>query len=251
MKWHSIDDQRRAAPRPGATASARAASAAVIRGASAARRRALLAALLACLAPRVAAQPQRARFSDAEAWSRVFDDPARDAWQKPDEVIAALRLPPDAVVADIGAGTGYFTVRLAKALPRGRVIAADIEPDMVRHIEQRARQLGLGNVTAVLAAPDDPRLPEGLDGVLVVNTYHHIGEREAYFRRLATRLSPAGTVAIIDHRRDSPTGPPVAMRLPPETIVAEMKRAGYVLAAEHGFLPRQHFLVFRRAPAGS
>jgi predicted methyltransferase len=215
------------------------------------RRRLLLGALLACLGAPLAARPHRPRFADAEGWARVFDDPERDAWQKPGEVIAALRLPPEGTVADIGAGTGYFTVRLAQALPRGRVIASDIEPDMVRHVEQRARSLGLVNVAAVLAAADDPRLPDGLDCVLLVNTYHHIGDRVAYFRRLAARLKPEGTVAIIDYRRDSPSGPPAAMRLAPQTIVAEMTRAGYALAAEHTFLPRQHFLVFRRAAGGS
>lgn len=213
-------------------------------------RRAFLGLLLAgafAVAAARAQQAHRRSFAGAEGWARVFDDPARDEWQKPQQVIEALRLAPDAVVADIGAGTGYFTVRLAQALPGGQVIAADLEPDMVRYIEQRARQMNLGNVTAVQAAADDPRLPSGIDCVLVANTYHHIGDREAYFRRLAAVLKPGATVAIIDHRPDSPTGPPVAMRVPAQTVKAEMQRAGYVLVAEHDFLPRQHFLVFRRA----
>lgn len=185
-------------------------------------------------------------FSGAEGWARVFDDPARDDWQKPKQVIEALKLAADAVVADIGAGTGYFTVRLAQAVPQGRVYAVDLEPDMVKHIEQRARQMKLGNVTAVLAAADDARLPAKVDRVLIVDTYHHIGSREAYFRRLAGSLKPDGEVAIVDYTRDSPIGPPAAARLPADEVKAEMQRAGYVLAAEHAFLPYQYFLVFRR-----
>jgi FkbM family methyltransferase len=186
-------------------------------------------------------------FSGAEGWARVFDDPARDGWQKPQQVIEALQLAPDAAVADIGAGTGYFTVRLAQALPKGRVYAVDLEPDMVTHIEQRARQMKLANVTAVRGAADDARLPVKVDRVLIVNTYHHIGSREAYFRRLAGSLKADGEVAIVDYTRESPIGPPVAARLPAGAVKAEMQQAGYVLAAEHAFLPHQYFLVFRRS----
>lgn len=209
-----------------------------------------LAVLAWCVLATAAAQSPHAHgFAGADRWARVFDDPARDGWQKPQQVIAALNVADDAAVADLGAGTGYFTVRLAQALPRGRVYAVDLEPDMVRHVEQRARQMNLGNVTAVLAAGDDARLPARVDRVLVVNTYHHIEAREAYFRRLAEALKPGGEIAIIDYTRESPFGPPVAARLTPATVKAEMQRAGYVLAAEHAFLPHQYFLVFRR-PAG-
>ncbi len=123
-------------------------------------------------------------FDNADEWAKRFEDPARDAWQKPDEVVAALALAPDAKVADVGSGTGYFAVRLARAVPRGHVYGADIEPDMARYLAERARREGLSNLTPVLAAADDAKLPEPVDLVLVVNTYHHIGEREAYFRRL-------------------------------------------------------------------
>ena len=114
--------------------------------------RALFAALalLTCM-PLVAQhgeQHMHRRFDDAEKWSKVFDDPARDAWQKPVEVIAALKLAPDAVVADIGSGTGYFAVRLARAVPRGRVYGADVEPEMVRFLNDRAARESLGNLSS-------------------------------------------------------------------------------------------------------
>jgi SAM-dependent methyltransferase len=186
-------------------------------------------------------------FSDAEKWSHVFDDPERDAWQKPHEVIRALALKPDARVADLGAGTGYFSARLANMLPKGRVYAVDIEPDMVRYLEARAKREGLRNLTAVAGAPDDPRLAEKVDLVLLVDVYHHIEDRARYFRRLSTSLRPGGRIAVIDFKLDSPQGPPPSVRIPPETVKAEMKAAGHTVAAEHPFLPYQYFLIFRPA----
>src|SRR5689334_14374734 len=116
-------------------------------------------------------------FGDAEKWSKVFDDPERDAWQKPHEVIQALALKPDAIVADIGAGTGYFTIRIAHMTPKGRVYGVDTEPAMVQHLAARAKQAGLGNVTAVRAKADNPALPAKTDVVLLVDVYHHIENR--------------------------------------------------------------------------
>ena len=183
-------------------------------------------------------------FGDAERWAHVFDDPKRDAWQKPHEVIQALALKPGAVVADIGAGTGYFSVRLANMLPKGRIYAVDLEPDMVKYLAERAKREKRGNMIALAAAPDDPRLPEKADLLLMVDVYHHVEDRERYFRRLRGSLKPDGRVAIIDFRMDSREGPPRAARVPRERVVAELKSAGYSLAQEHGFLPNQYFLVF-------
>lgn len=184
-------------------------------------------------------------FRDAARWAKEFDDPARDAWQKPDQVIRALAPAPNAVVADIGAGTGYFAVRLARAVPRGRVIGVDIEPDMVRYLERRARREGLANLAARLGAPDDARLPVKADLVLMVDTYHHVAARVEYFRRLRGSLSAGARLAIIDFRPDSPYGPPPGGRVPPGQAKRELARAGYELLAEHDFLPYQYFLVLR------
>jgi len=184
-------------------------------------------------------------FAGAEDWAKIFDDPTRDEWQKPHEVIMALALAPDAKVADIGAGTGYFAARLAHMTPQGRIYAADIEPDMVRYLAERAKREGLANLQAVQAKPDDAALPEKVDCALVVDTYHHIDDRISYFRRLRERLKPNAQVAIIDFTVDSPVGPPKSDRLPPSQVADEMKAAGYTQSAQHGFLPYQYFLVFR------
>jgi len=203
---------------------------------------------LTLVAPPAAAQSRDSQhsFGDAEKWARVFDDPKRDAWQKPQEVIQALTLKPDAVVADIGAGTGYFSIRIARALmPRGRVYALDVEPDMVAYIAERAKRERLGNVIAVAAKPDDPRLPDKVDVMFLVNVYHHIDSREQYFKKLRPALKTGGRLAVIDYRMDAPEGPPRHTRIAPERVKAELKSAGYTLAEEHGFLPRQYYLIFR------
>lgn len=210
---------------------------------------AMLAAGLAGPAPAQSPHTHQHTFSDAERWAHVFDDPARDAWQKPHEVIQALKLEPGAVIADIGAGTGYFAVRFANMVPQGRVYGVDVEPGMVKHLAARAQKMGLKNLKAVAATPGDPRLPEKVDLAILVNVYHHVDDRQEYFRRLKDSLKPGGRLAIIDFRLDAPVGPPRSARLPPDRVKAELARAGYALAEEHGFLPHQYFLVFR--PSGS
>lgn len=184
-------------------------------------------------------------FDDAAEWAKTFDDPARDAWQLPDRVIDALRLARGQVVADLGAGTGYFSTRLAKSAAAPRVLAVDVEPSMVAYLTERARREGLDNLSAVQAGADRANLPEPVDLVLVVDTYHHIPARIAYFSALKASLKPGGRVAIIDFRKDAPQGPPVEFRFSPEQITDELTRAGFTLERTHEFLPQQVFLVYR------
>jgi ubiquinone/menaquinone biosynthesis C-methylase UbiE len=222
-------------------------------GVNAARRTASwLLVLLATSA--TAAEPRgphdataRHSFADVAHWASVFDDPKRDGWQKPDEVVRALALRPGMAVADLGAGTGYFMGRLSRAVaPGGTVFALEPEPNLVVHLRGRAEKEGLDNVVPVLASMDDARLPiAGVDVLLVVDTYHHIDDRPAYFRRVRRMLRGAGRVAIIDwQKRETPAGPPPEHRLAREHVVAEMTAAGYRLVHEPDFLPYQYFLVF-------
>jgi ubiquinone/menaquinone biosynthesis C-methylase UbiE len=196
--------------------------------------------------PAVAQSPatHQHSFSGAEQWSHVLDDPKRDAWQKPHEVIQALALKPDAVIADIGSGTGYFAMRFANMVPKGRVYGVDIEPDMVKYLAERAKREKRENVVALAGAPDDPRLPEKADLILMVDVFHHIENRERYLRKLSGYLKPGGRVAIIDFRLDAPEGPPKAARIAPERVIRELNDAGYVFATQHRFLPNQYFLIF-------
>jgi SAM-dependent methyltransferase len=189
------------------------------------------------------------RFDDPVRWSAVFDDPARDAWQRPDDVLRWLALAPDARVADLGAGTGYFSVRLARAVPSGRVWAEDIEPTLVAHMRARVSRDVLANVFPVLGTTEDPMLPEPVDLVLVVDTYHHISDRPAFFRRLHDRLRPNGRLVIVDFRESSPMGPPREHRLSPETVTRELAEAGYRASGTYDSLPNQYVLAFVHSAA--
>ncbi|MBX7115574.1 MAG: methyltransferase domain-containing protein [Myxococcaceae bacterium] len=182
------------------------------------------------------------RFDDAEKWAKKFEDPERDAWQKPDQVIAALDLWPQAKVADIGAATGYFPVRIAKVVTQGTVYGVDIEPTMTDYLAARAKRENLPQLVAVLGEPENPKIPEPVDVVVVVDTYHHIENRTGYFRQLTRLLKPGGQVAIIDFKPDSPMGP--EKKLDAAVITNEMEAAGYRLAKSHDFLPQQYFMVF-------
>ena len=210
-----------------------------------------LAAILTASCAAAVAQTPHTRehsFSGAEHWAKVFDDPARDAWQKPHEVIAALAPAPDALVADIGSGTGYFAVRLAHFVPKGRVYGVDTEPEMVKYLAERAQREGLPNLVSVAGRSDDAGLPAPVDLVLMVDVYHHISQRQAYFSKLRGSLKSGARLAVIDFRPDAPSGPPKSERIPPAQVKAELARAGYALAKEHEFLPNQFFLVFVAKP---
>ena len=160
-------------------------------------------------------------------------------------MIQALALKPDAIIADIGSGTGYFSVRLAHMVPKGRVYGADIEPDMVRYLAERVKREQLDNVSSIAAAPDDPRLPERVDLILMVDVLHHIADRARYLQKLRGSLKPGGRIAIIDFRLDAPDGPPKSARIAPGRVKTELNAAGYALLEDHAFLPNQYFLVFR------
>lgn len=182
------------------------------------------------------------RFENAAEWSKVFDEPGRDAWQKPDEVVTLVAAAPGQTVADLGAGTGYFLGRLSKAVgPKGKVLGLDVEADMVRFMTERAAKEKLGNVEARQVRTDDPGLaPASVDRILIVDTWHHIGAREAYVPRLAQALKPKGAVIVVDFTMDSRRGPPVQHRIAPEQVVKELTAAGLEASIASETLPDQY-----------
>ena len=184
---------------------------------------------------------------DPKAYMAALEDPARDAWQKPGEVVSALAIPDGAVIADIGAGSGYFTFRFIPHVgERGRVYAIDINADMIAAISQRMASVRPGVLVPVLARPDDPYLrASSIDLVFICDTWHHIADRQAYAAKLKLGLAPGGRVVIVDfHKRDLPVGPPADMKMTRDEVVNDFKAAGFVLAREHTFLPYQYFLEF-------
>ncbi len=181
---------------------------------------------------------------------RMYEPADRDSWQHPERVIQSLSIAPGQRVADLGAGGGYFTFRLARAVgPTGVVYAIDVDPDMTGLLEASVAEGDHANVEVLLVDPAEPELPGGgLDLIFTCNTYHHLKERPAYFRRLKRYLNPEGRVAIIDHHPDGWLQWVVPHSSRSEVIRSEMEAAGYRLESAYDYLPKQSFLVF--APAG-
>jgi ubiquinone/menaquinone biosynthesis C-methylase UbiE len=191
------------------------------------------------------------RFNDIDQAVKMFENAERDVWQKPDEVVKQLQLRAGEVVADIGAGTGYFTRRFAAAVgPQGKAVGLDIESTMVTHINEEAQKRGLTNLSARQVLPNDPQLgPQSVDVVFICDTYHHMQERVAYARLLAQALKSGGRVVIVDfQKRPLPLGPPMEWKLAPEAVTEEFRQAGFQLARSEEFLPYQYFLEFTIAP---
>jgi len=176
----------------------------------------------------------------------------RASWQEPDRVLSALGLRPGATVCDLGAGPGYFTLRLARAVGRrGAVHALDVEPRMVRALRARVRAAGVENVRPALVSGSRASLPPaGCDLILIVNTFHHLPAGASYLRQLASRLSPGGRLVNIDfHRRALPVGPPSEHKVARRDFLARAREAGLSLVREHRFLRYQYFLELSREGA--
>lgn len=179
----------------------------------------------------------------AEEYVRVLEDPQRDARQKPHEVVMALGLKPTEAVADIGAGSGYFTRRFA--MHAGKVYAVDIDAKLLEAAMKDAPK----NVEAVLATPDDPKLPAAsVDTIFFCDVLHHIDGRAAYYPKLAKALKPGGRIVAIEfYKKPLPLGPPESMKISEEELIGEMKAAGFRKTKSFDFLPYQYFMVFERA----
>jgi arsenite methyltransferase len=217
----------------------------------------VLVILLALLAVRSSAPAQDAvkrdhrqmhqLHRDSKAYIDMLEDPKRDAYQKPHEVLTALGIKQGEVIADIGAGSGYFTFRLAHHVGNnGKVYAIDVNPDMILHLNRRIRDLKAMNVSSILAEADDPLLPErSVNRFFFSDSWHHIENHEKYLSLMKKMLKPGGEVAMIDfHKKELPVGPPMQTKIAREDLIKQMESNGFRLAKEHTFLPYQYFLVF-------
>ena len=177
----------------------------------------------------------------------AYEGFSRDGWQQPERVVAALGIEPGDRVADLGSGSGYFTLHLARAVGQGgKVFAVDVDEEMNAYLGRRLEVAGVSNVEVVQGRFEDPLLPDaGIDLVVTVDTYHHIEGRPDYFRNLKRDLAPGGRVAVIDY--DGRKGWFVRLMghyTPREDLLREMGEAGYAVAEEHDFIDRQSFVVF-------
>jgi ubiquinone/menaquinone biosynthesis C-methylase UbiE len=177
----------------------------------------------------------------------LLEAPDRDLWQRPDQVMDAMGIADASVVADIGAGSGWFTIRLARRVgPQGLVYAEDVQPEMINAITRRVQREGLTNVRAVRGQNSDPKLPAGsLDAVLVVDAYHEVEDRVTMLANLARALKPQGRIGVVDFRLDGTgPGPSPEERVSPDVVVKDAAKAGLRLVRQEAFLPYQYFLIF-------
>jgi ubiquinone/menaquinone biosynthesis C-methylase UbiE len=208
-----------------------------------------LLCLLACSTP-VAAQHGRL-FPPQDLG--LLEGPDREAWQRPDRIMDALQIAEGSVVADLGAGGGWFTVRLARRVgPNGRVYAQDIQPQMIEAITRRmAREQLDKRVKTVLGTASNPSLPGGLDAVLIVDAYHEMEDPVALLRNLAGSLKPDGRIGIVDFKKDGGgPGPAMDERVDPERVIRDAQRAGLTLLSRETFLRYQFMLVFGKGESG-
>jgi ubiquinone/menaquinone biosynthesis C-methylase UbiE len=211
---------------------------------------ALLAATLS--ASSIAAQQDRGRRLFPPEELGVLEGPDRDAWQKPDLIMDALGIGEGSVVADLGAGGGWFTVRLARRVgPNGTVFAQDVQRQMLEAIKRRVDREGLRNVDYVQGNADDPRLPpKRLDAVLIVDTYHEVANPIELLRNVSASLNATGRIGIVDFTLEGGgPGPPLSQRKSEEKVIEEAQQAGLRLVNRvnrESFLEFQYMLIFGR-----
>ena len=177
----------------------------------------------------------------------LLEGPDRDAWQQPDQIMDFLEIAEGSVVADLGAGGGWFTIRLARRVqPNGRVYAEDIQPEMIGAIKRRVEREGLQKVVEpVLGSALDPQLPAPVDVVLIVETYYEMDDPRALLRNVRRSLKPGGRVGIVNFTKSGyGPGPPMEQRVDPETVIRDAEAAGLRLAARGNFLRYQYLLKF-------
>jgi ubiquinone/menaquinone biosynthesis C-methylase UbiE len=197
--------------------------------------------------------PAHARLFSPEDLG-ILESPDRDEWQQPERIMDALGIADASRVAELGAGGGWFTVRLARRVgPNGLVYAEDVQSQMIDSTRRRVTNQGLANVRFILGTETDPKLPANLDAVLIVDTYPEIGAPVDVLRRVAAALAPGGRLGIVEFRKDGVggPGPPIAERVDTASIVRAAQEAGLRLMREESFLRYQYLLIFGRQPAGA
>jgi ubiquinone/menaquinone biosynthesis C-methylase UbiE len=178
-----------------------------------------------------------------------LEGPDRDQWQSPDKIMDALGVGEGVVVADLGAGSGWFTIWLAGRVgPNGVVYAEDIQRQMIDSITRRVERLGLKNVKTVLGTTTDPRLPGPVDAVLIVDSYHEMEQPVALLKNVARSLKPGGRIGIVNFTKDGGgPGPEIEDRVDPERVIADARAAGLALQSRPTFLKYEYMLVFEHA----
>lgn len=187
-------------------------------------------------------------FEEVEKYIAFLERKDRAEWQKPDAVVKALGLQGNEVLVDVGAGSGYFSLRFAKALPKGRVFALDTQAEMVRHVHHRAIRERVSNVQGQVIKPDDPAIPSAADIVFICDVLHHVQDRPAWLKKLGAQMPNGAKLVLIEFKTGKlPEGPPEQLKIPKDELVELCKDAGFKLEEDKSnLLPYQEFLVFAR-----
>ena len=187
-------------------------------------------------------------FEDTQKYIDFLERSDRAIWQKPDAVVQELHLSGTEKVADVGAGSGYFTFRFARALPEGKVYAIDIEPEMLRHIHHKALSEGVKNVEVIKSTPDDPKIPADVDLVFLCDVLHHVKDSELWLRKLSMQMEKGSQLIVIEFKEgDLPQGPPAAVKIPKRKLINMILEHNFKLDRDKAhFLPYQEFIIFSK-----
>jgi arsenite methyltransferase len=187
-------------------------------------------------------------FAEVEKYIEFLERKDRASWQKPDEIISSMNLQGAEKIADVGAGSGYFSFRFASKLPKGKVIAIDIEPEMIRHIHHKVMSSGIKNMEVVLAPENDPQIPEKVDIVFICDVLHHLKNRTEWLDKLSSEINKGTKLILIEFREGNlPQGPPEKIKIPGKEMVSLVTKAGFTLVKKDPvILPYQNYFVFEK-----
>jgi len=187
-------------------------------------------------------------FGDTEKYIDFLEKEDRVTWQKPGAVVEALKLTGDEKIADVGAGSGYFSLRFASALPRGRVYAIDVDPAMIHHIRHRAMANTIDNVEVILASPDDPKVPTDSEIVFICDVLHHVENKSQWLKKVHGAVKTGARLILIEYKEgDLPQGPPEWMKMSSKEVTANALGAGFThVSTDNDLLPYQTMFVFEK-----
>lgn len=187
-------------------------------------------------------------FADVEKYIEFLERKDRAIWQKPDTVISSMNLKGTETIADVGAGSGYFSFRFASKLPKGKVIAIDIEPEMIRHIHHKAMSADIKNIEVVLASEDDPKISAKVDIVFICDVLHHLKNRAEWLDKLSSKIKKGVKLILIEFKEGNlPEGPPEKIKISGKEMLALVTKAGFTLIHKNTtILPYQNYFVFEK-----
>lgn len=187
-------------------------------------------------------------FENTKKYIEFLEKNDRSDWQKPDAVVSYLQLKGSEIIADIGAGSGYFSFRFAGVLTKGKVLAIDIEPEMLRYIHHKSMSLGIKNIEVLLASHDDPKVPRGIDMVFMCDVLHHIKNRAVWLSKLSSEVRKGAKLILIEFKEGAlPEGPPEKMKISNKEILSIVGNNGFKLLKQNtDLLPYQYIYEFEK-----